>query len=333
MHLGENREMNIKVCHISTVHPVFDMRIFYKECKIPVKDGSEVFLIVTYKKEGFVDGAHIVPILKIKNGFLRILFLPAKSLNIALKLKADVCHFYDSELMPIGVLLKLLTRKKVTHDVYENVPKQIWDEIWLSLESRCLVSSIYRIVEFLSLFFIDYIVIAEDSYIENYRNYSGIGKIRNYPILTQFNHAKEKDGSTRRNLVCVGGIIKLRSIFELLETVRILKTKGHYDVLLWLVGSFYPSHLLEEVNEIIKEYEISDNMEIIGEILRKKIYEILFESKIGIAILYPDPNYIESILTKFFEYMSAGLSVIISNFQFRREIVEELSYESVTFMC
>jgi len=31
-----------KVCHISTVHSVFDTRIFYKECKTLAKAGYEV---------------------------------------------------------------------------------------------------------------------------------------------------------------------------------------------------------------------------------------------------------------------------------------------------
>ena len=45
-------------------------------------------------------------------------------------------------------------------------------------------------------------------------------------------------------------------------------------------------------------------------------------SKIGMVTLYPIINYLEALPVKMFEYMSAGIPVISSNFPLWKEIIE-----------
>jgi glycosyltransferase involved in cell wall biosynthesis len=49
---------------------------------------------------------------------------------------------------------------------------------------------------------------------------------------------------------------------------------------------------------------------------------VLAKSKAGVVFFYPLPNYIDAQPNKMFEYMSAGLPIITSNFPVWREIVE-----------
>jgi len=44
------------VCHITTVHNTFDMRIFYKECKSLAKYFGTVYLIAPSKEGYEIDG-------------------------------------------------------------------------------------------------------------------------------------------------------------------------------------------------------------------------------------------------------------------------------------
>jgi len=103
---------NKKICHITTVHPPFDVRIFHKECKTLVKAGYEVFLIAQHDKEEIVDEVEIIPLPRVKSRLKRMVILPAKTFLKALRLKADIYHFHDPELLPIGVLLKLINKKE-----------------------------------------------------------------------------------------------------------------------------------------------------------------------------------------------------------------------------
>jgi hypothetical protein len=54
---------------------------------------------------------------------------------------------------------------------------------------------------------------------------------------------------------------------------------------------------------------------------RQQVSEVLAKSLAGIVKLYPVTNYITLLPVKMFEYMSAGLPVVTSNFSFWRKII------------
>jgi glycosyltransferase involved in cell wall biosynthesis len=256
-----------------------------------------------------------------------MLYLAWRAFRLALHQRAGVYHFHDPELLPIGVLLKLFTRAKVIYDVHENVPKQILNKLWLPSWGRKPLAVVYKFVERMCLPFIDVIVIAEDSYIENYRGRKNVVSIRNYPIISPLKASSPDTNQVEElrrgfRLTYVGGVSKLRGALELVEAMKILKTKGYKDITLSLIGSLIPLQLRDELVFLLRQYGLEESVYILGPIPHEKVFDVLVRSHVGLAILHPDPNYVDSLPTKLFEYMAAGLPVVASNFPLWKEIVE-----------
>jgi glycosyltransferase involved in cell wall biosynthesis len=315
-----------KVCLLSTVHPPFDTRIFHKQAKTLAQAGYEVVLIAQHDRDEMVDGVKIVALPKPRNRFARIFGLTWRAFHLALRERAEVYHFHDPELLPIGVLLRIFTRAKVIYDVHENVPKQILNKFWLPPWSRKPLALAYKLVERFCLPFIDVIVIAEDSYIENYRGRNNVVAIRNYPIIAPLTHGSRNmawaEPRSGFRLVYVGGVSKLRGALELIEAMKILTTKGYKDLTLSIIGPVTPTQFGEEITLLLRQYDLEARVQIPGPIPHEEVFDVLVRSHIGLAVLHPDPNYVDSLPTKIFEYMAAGLPVVVSNFPLWKEIVE-----------
>lgn len=319
--------MNAKVCILTTVHPPFDTRVFHKEAKSLAQGGYEVVLIAQHEKNEVIDGIKIVALPKPKNRIERMLMLTWRAFRLALRERADVYHFHDPELLPWGALLKMRTRRKVIYDVHENVKKQILNKEWLPLWSRKIFSMFYGVLEKAMLPFVDKIILAEDSYIHNYQGYQKVAFVRNYPLLS-YAKADAEDALSQEDkadvftVTYVGGVVKIRGVFESVEAVRILHEQGYQQIRLNLIGRVMPPGLKEELEELIRKYGLEAQVSIPGPVPHNEVYNVLSQSDVGIVVLHPDPNYLESLPTKLFEYMAVGIPVIASNFPLWQSIVE-----------
>lgn len=322
----EERSLGI-VCILTTVHPPFDTRIFHKESKTLVRMGYDVTLIAQHERDEVVDGVKIIALPKPRNRLSRMFGLTWRAFRLALRQRADVYHFHDPEFLPFGVLLKMFTRGKIIYDVHENVPKQILNKMWLPVWSRKALGLAYVLVERICLPFIDKVVIAEDSYIANYRRRKNVVAILNYPLLPYLKATRPDTGwgegaSCGIRATYVGGVTKLRGALELIEALRIVKADGYRDITLHLIGPLMLCELGGELARLIRQYGLEEDVRIPGPVPHEEVFSVLAQSHIGVAILHPDPNYVESLHTKLFEYMAAGLPVVASNFPLWKEIVE-----------
>lgn len=64
-----------KICILTSVHPAFDVRIFYKEARTLARAGYDVTLIAQHDKNEIVDGVKVIALPKAKNRFFRVFFL------------------------------------------------------------------------------------------------------------------------------------------------------------------------------------------------------------------------------------------------------------------
>ncbi len=116
--------MKNKVCILTSVHPPFDVRIFHKEAKSLVKAGYDVTLIAQHDKEEIVDGVKIINLQKPRNRIERMTKTVSELYQKALRVDADIYHFHDPELIPVGKALKK-RGKAIIYDVHEDYYESI----------------------------------------------------------------------------------------------------------------------------------------------------------------------------------------------------------------
>ena len=85
----------IRVCHMTSVHPAEDVRIFQKECVSLAKAGYDVYL-VERGESCEKNGVHIVGVGEIPAGRLKRMTEGAKKVYEAAKaVDADIYHLHD----------------------------------------------------------------------------------------------------------------------------------------------------------------------------------------------------------------------------------------------
>src|SRR5580698_7581609 len=128
-----------KVVHMTSVHTPFDPRIFHKECRSLARAGFDVTVIGTNWQDGEKDQVMVKSVLGNPSRLSRMTHTVWRIYKEAKKQKADVYHFHDPELIPIGLLLRA-DGKSVIYDIHEDMPKEILSKHYLPRWSRGLVS-------------------------------------------------------------------------------------------------------------------------------------------------------------------------------------------------
>src|SRR5690242_12790488 len=93
----------MKAVHLTSVHPRYDTRIFLKECRSLAAAGHNVTLVVADGNGSEErDGVHILDVGKPRGRASRMLQTVNAVYQAAVKLRANVYHLHDPELLRIA---------------------------------------------------------------------------------------------------------------------------------------------------------------------------------------------------------------------------------------
>jgi glycosyltransferase involved in cell wall biosynthesis len=307
--------MTYKITHLTTVHQRYDIRIFIKECtSLATLVQYTVNLIVADGKGDEVkNGVTIIDIgAKRGNRFSRMTKNVQDMYRKAVDLNSDIYHLHDPELIPIGLKLKR-DGKKVIFDAHEDLPKQILGKPYLNKPAKIVLSTIFNLFERYACKRFDAIVTATPIIRDKFLSINpNTLDINNFPLLEELSN--DTPWNQKYNEVCyIGGISKLRGILDIIKAMEL--TQG---ITLNLAGSFSE----KETETEAKSYDGWKKVKEFGFLGRKEVANIMSRSKAGIVTFHPLPNHIDAQPNKMFEYMSAGIPIITSNFPLWQEIVE-----------
>lgn len=305
----------MKVCHLTSVHDYRDTRILLKEC-VSLKDaGYDVHLIAPNTENLKYKEVQIIGVQRKKqNRIQRIFNSTSEFYQTAIRIDADIYHFHDPELIPLGKKLSK-AGKKVIYDVHEDVPRQIMTKHWIPELLKKPISWIFEKYENNATNKFSAVVTSTPFIKERFEKFhSRVVDIKNYPLLNEL-YFGDKQKTEKKNIVTyIGGISEGRGLYTTLEALKKIP-----DVELKLAGKFGNN----KTYDTAKSIESWKKVDFLGFVDRNQIKEILSSSKVGLVVLHPKINFIDSLPIKMFEYMAAGIPVIASNFPLWEDIINK----------
>lgn len=304
----------LRIVHLTSVHKENDNRIFYKECQTLQSVGYDISLICAGSESKIVKDIKIYGYPKKNKGRIYRIFKTSfiDMIKMCRKVEADIYHFHDPELIFVGLYLKIIG-KKVIYDIHENNPASILSKSYIKYKfiKKILAYIFDKFEKFVSKFF-DAIVTARPDITKRF-NHKQIITLRNFPILPDFNKLKKINIKKYKPVVIfVGGMTKIRGIYELLEAFEEL---NEYE--LWLLGPIQEKELETKINNS------SQNIKYFGIVEAYEVFSYIQKADIGIITFLEVPNHINTLATKPFEYMACGKPMIMSNFPYWKDTFKD----------
>ena len=306
-----------KIVHLTSVHTRYDTRIFLKECRSLAVAGYDVTLVVADGNGNEVcDGVHIIDVGKPRGRASRMLRTVSRIHSVAIELNADVYHLHDPELLWIaGKLHRANENARVLFDSHEDVPRQILSKQWVPAPLRHITSFGVEFIESRVVRKLNGVVAATPHIAKRFREInSRTVDINNYPMPDELVLAS-RDMLVRRRQVCyVGSITKARGIEPLIRALPLIP-----DVALVLCGRFHESKFEAAMRALPGWAQVDYR----GHVGREEVKRVLAESSAGVVTLLPTRAYVDALPVKMFEYMSAEVPVVASDFPLWRKIVDD----------
>lgn len=310
-----------RVCHMTSVHQRYDQRILLKECVSLAKEGYETYLVVNdnlndeeykgvfIKTTGFTAG----------NRIKRMVWGTKAVYDKAVSVNADIYHIHDPELLFAGEKLKK-KGKKVIFDSHENYTLQIMTKEYLPVIARKAIGLFYQKIEKRILKKLDGAVIPCTFEKKNPFEFinSNVVIIGNQPIINGSIKETAKKNFNERKICCTGSLTYTRGIKHLVEIADKASSR------LMLAGIFSPKEFENEVKNM-KEYRC---VTYAGKVSQEEAARLQNESSIGMSLCILGGQYgkTDTLATKVYEYMLAGLPVIIQKDDYVKEMLEKYQF-------
>ena len=307
-----------KVVHLTSVHTAFDVRVFHKECKSLARSGKRVVLMAPHERNEIVDSVEVKGVRSNGGRFLRMTRTAWSLYRKALRQNGDVYHFHDPELIPLGLLL-VAHGKTVVYDIHEDAPADILhkDYIPRSLR-RPLMWSVQKLEDAACRRFSG-LIAATPTIAERFGSINAnTVVVHNFPVLDEIVPNVTLPWNERpREVAYVGSISKRRGIREILRALALLPPDNPIQMM--LAGPVSPNGLLSELERLPGWARV----QYLGVLDRPAVANLLSRVRLGLLVLQSEPNFVNAMPIKLFEYMAAGIPVIASDFPLWRRIIGE----------
>ncbi len=311
----------MRVCHFSSVHHIWDSRVFYREC-VSLATKYEVTLIAIGDRSGIINDVKVIGIQKPKTFLRRFTLTAFQVFKEALYADAQLYHIHDAEMIPYGIVLAL-SGKKVIYDIHENTYHDILLKPWVKpILKKAVAQSYNLLLRFAKQFLHFIVVVAHPRFLPAFFvKEEECTIIQNFADIKQFKPFRNLDrASLPTNEIFYIGMIRdmYYEVDSLLEAIFQLKQKGLL-VKLHLIG-YFGSKANHGFSHLSYWNEIETQVQLYGRLEMAEAYQISKQCKIGICLKNQPAEMLVSHERKLFEYMAIGLPSIFANTHIYQEL-------------
>ena len=310
----------MRICHLTTVHDWNDVRIFVKMCRSAEAAGFRVHLVAPVAFSNPVahtGGITVHPLRMYRSRLLRASLGTLSAIRSAIAIRATWYHVHDPELLPLVLVLRLL-RRRVIFDFHEEFSAQIRNKPYVCRGSRAIASALAKCCELLLCWATSNVIAATPHIRQRLPYRKTLATIVcNYPTLDEFAAPSSTPFCERSRIAYyIGAVSATRGCFEMIQAGRFLEDSGR-DIAMRIAGPIESPDL----NRRTREAAAGSTVSFLGKRTRRQVIADLGSARVGIVVLHPIPNYVNSLPVKMFEYMAAGIPVVASDFPLWKEIV------------
>lgn len=292
-----------RVAHITTVHKPTDNRIVRKECTSLVRAGIDVTLIAKATMGSERSGeVPLHPIRERSNRITRSLLGSVDVWRALREIKPDLIHVHDPELIPLAVIWRFVKGGAAVYDSHEDLPKQIRGKVYINSLLRGPAILLARALQRMADRCMSGVVAATPSISDNFSNENRV-LVQNFPWREAYDSVYTEALPSTFTLGYVGAITRARGIKEMLQVAK----DTDPPVRLVLAGPITDAGSPSLVHT-------GSEVDYLGVLDPDEVPRVLSQISVGLVILQPLPNHLDSQPTKLYEYMAAGRPFIASDF-------------------
>lgn len=230
-----------------------------------------------------------------------------------LKSKSGVFVSNDLDTLPANYLASRIKRKPLVYDSHEyftEVPELI---------GHSFVKAVWTVLEKLLVPKVDAAYTVCDSIAEAYRDLYNIDfkVVRNLPACSKHEKPEipEKKSEQPKIILYQGALNMGRGVEAAIRTMQFLDGAE-----LWLAGD---GDLTAQLKQKVDELKLKDKVKFLGRMPLQQLQEITRQADLGISLEEDlGLNYRFALPNKLFDYIQAGVPVLVSNLPEMKRIVE-----------
>lgn len=286
-----------------------DYRFAHKQCPGLADQGFNVSYFVQAIDAGEFKGVRIFPV-ETLNTKLKQVLLPWKMLSRLLKHPCDAYHLSTVEMLPVALVLKMITRKRVVFDFREDYVEFVRLKPYLHGPLKFALVELTRLLVWMVCKTMDGVVFGDEAVRDDLPQVPPDRQVfvHHFPLLSMYGENTIPFKDRKYDVVHTGALQERKGAFDILEAIRLLRGK-HERLRVLLVGEPLP-YIRKQFSELIERYDLGECIEITGRIPYEKVAPLLDNCKVGLISLHNVLKYRKQSSTKLFEYLAKGIPCV-----------------------